>query len=338
MSIVDKLMPQQGAQALSDAAIDELYREKELRRMRAEAEAALAQGLDVPPVPLLVQANVQLVTPDHARAWVEGMVRNRNMSSKRHDYLVQDMQTGRFYLINQGIGFNTDGRLIDGRHRLEAIIKSGQPQWLLVVRGIDPEAMVAIDRNKVRSLGDQLTIDGLPYGDVVARGSHMVLNTLVAWEKGNSYASLRNPTHTDTAMREQHIPKLLAVIDNDREPAILQWANQARKLYEQGIGAIGVPSAAAMAFYWLAVNAGYRAEVEAFIEEVFVGGAGVHAAVKNLRNRIDTVKNNARTHRHGVDGGLCLVHLLKAFNKYLADDKRKWNINNYEVPTLTCRR
>jgi hypothetical protein len=64
------------------------------------------------------------------------------------------------------IRFNTNGQLIDGRHRLTGYLAARQadpslPPFLsLVVYGIDEDAMATIDTGRVRSVRDHLNING----------------------------------------------------------------------------------------------------------------------------------------------------------------------------------
>lgn len=62
-------------------------------------------------------------------------------------------------MTHQGVAFRHDGALIDGQHRLSAIIEAGMPADLLVVRGLPNNAFMAIDNGIKRSMAD---LTGLP--------------------------------------------------------------------------------------------------------------------------------------------------------------------------------
>ena len=57
------------------------------------------------------------------------------------------------------ITFNDRGELIDGQHRLSAIIKAGVPLKMRVFRGVDSRAEI-FDRGAVRSTFDILAMSG----------------------------------------------------------------------------------------------------------------------------------------------------------------------------------
>jgi hypothetical protein len=85
--------------------------------------AAAARGVyPLPPAPELVD-----ITPDMATDWLETrqFSGNRKASRAKVDRHAAEMKAGRWLTTHQGIAFDTDGRLIDGRHRLMAVAASG---------------------------------------------------------------------------------------------------------------------------------------------------------------------------------------------------------------------
>lgn len=75
----------------------------------------------------------ELVTPEIALTWLnEQNGLNRPMRTQLYEPLAQDMAEGRFQVTHQGIGFDVDGQMTDGQHRLQGIVNSGVGQWFLV--------------------------------------------------------------------------------------------------------------------------------------------------------------------------------------------------------------
>lgn len=58
--------------------------------------------------------------------------------------------------------------LIDGQHRLNAVIKAGKPIQSLIVRGVSSDAFDTIDTGKNRSGGDVLALAGESYASGLA--------------------------------------------------------------------------------------------------------------------------------------------------------------------------
>ena len=67
----------------------------------------------------------QKITPELAREILKGNSKNRKIRQQRVDYLADEMKNGRWQISHQGICIATDGRVLDGQHRLLAVIQSG---------------------------------------------------------------------------------------------------------------------------------------------------------------------------------------------------------------------
>lgn len=77
--------------------------------------------------------------------------RNRPVTRQHVKDLASDMANNRWRKTHQGIAFSPDGRLLDGQHRLLAIVMSGVTIPLLVTRDVEPEAMDGIDQHQRRT-------------------------------------------------------------------------------------------------------------------------------------------------------------------------------------------
>lgn len=96
------------------------------------------------------------ITPDVAADYLAYNEGNRKVGPKHITMLSADMKAGNYLVTGDTIKFDRNGRLIDGQHRLRAIIASGIPQVMLVVRGLDPLVQTVIDAQKRRSAADAL--------------------------------------------------------------------------------------------------------------------------------------------------------------------------------------
>lgn len=107
-----------------------------------------------------VTSAVELVTPALAEKWLANMAQNRNLSENAVLAYAEDMEAGRWEVTNQGIGFDSAGKLIDGQHRLKAVILAGVDVRMLVTRGLAPDAMERVDTGRKRSVSDMLGLAG----------------------------------------------------------------------------------------------------------------------------------------------------------------------------------
>jgi hypothetical protein len=99
---------------------------------------------------------VETIDPSLAELLLKGNLRNRSLSKATVAAMVRDMISGRWILTHQGIALDSEGRLIDGQHRLTAVVLSGATVQMVVTYNADPTSFPVIDRNRTRSIGDML--------------------------------------------------------------------------------------------------------------------------------------------------------------------------------------
>lgn len=103
------------------------------------------------------------VTPAMAGDWLEKNIINRPIRPKWVTYLAEQITLGKFYRCTSAVGFREDGVLVNGQHRLLAILKAGVAVELLVATGMQEDSFHIEDRGSQRTVGDAL---GLPEGIV----------------------------------------------------------------------------------------------------------------------------------------------------------------------------
>jgi hypothetical protein len=104
--------------------------------------------------------SVELITPEMAQAWLDRGGVNRKPSERAIMKLVYAINLGEWDLTGETIKLDREGRVRDGQHRLQAIIRSGKAVQCIVVRGIPESAFDKIDTGKSRSMADVLSIHG----------------------------------------------------------------------------------------------------------------------------------------------------------------------------------
>jgi len=101
------------------------------------------------------------ITPEIAEDWLSHCnSRNRNLSDKYVEYLIKEIEAGRWKLTRQGIAFSPNRVLLDGQHRLWAIALSGKTVPMRVFFNVPPEAMDAIDTGRVRTNDQIISLAG----------------------------------------------------------------------------------------------------------------------------------------------------------------------------------
>lgn len=92
------------------------------------------------------------ITPEIAANWLE----NRNAQAQRRMSegvalkYAKIMKSGRWLFTHQGIAFDYDGFLIDGQHRLRAVVISGIAVEMFVIPNCDPATFAVLDNGHKR--------------------------------------------------------------------------------------------------------------------------------------------------------------------------------------------
>jgi hypothetical protein len=101
------------------------------------------------------------IGPETAMRYLERNINNRKIRQRVVDRIARDIKHGNWRVTHQGIAFNIDGDLIDGQHRLWAIVESGCTVRVMVTRGLARNANEAIDQTLNRQVTDILHYQGV---------------------------------------------------------------------------------------------------------------------------------------------------------------------------------
>lgn len=118
---------------------------------------------------------IEKITPEMAIEYLKHNNVNRNISTHTVRKYADDMKNGAFQCNGEAIKFNKSGALVDGQHRLSAIVKSGVTVEMAVIRGVDDSVSV-YDLARGRSLLDSIIIEG--YDRDIANNSYVAVARL----------------------------------------------------------------------------------------------------------------------------------------------------------------
>lgn len=208
-----------------------------------------------------------LVTPQLAAKWLEQPARNRTLSKETVAAYARDMLAGRWQTSHQGIAITKDCCVVDGQHRLWAIVETGKPIRMRVTFGVDERTMAVVDTGRVRSAAD---IGRIVHGS----GPH-----------GRSIALARA---IESISRGNIIPKMtpaeaLALVEQHQK--LISWALQ----WQKNHASAAVVGAMAYAY------ATHPKEVDSFMRQ-FVSRADIPArspVLALIRANDTTIKGDA---------------------------------------------
>ena len=153
---------------------------------------------------------VKNITPQQAKALLENNVGNRPMKKSLVEYYASEMSAGRWNFNGDSIRISSDGIILDGQHRLQAIALSGIAQNYVIVNGLPPEVFNTIDRGKGRTVGDSFAVAGEKNSSLLAAAVRVV-------------AMLEDKTITRNGT---HLSAVRAIEILEAHPDLRYWANK----------------------------------------------------------------------------------------------------------------
>lgn len=107
-----------------------------------------------------ISTTIETISPNLAAAYLESNTANRKVDKKTVARLASDMLAGFWQLTGDSIKFAENGELVDGQHRLLAVIKANTPQKFLVVRGVSLDCKMVTDTGRPRTFANVLDFSG----------------------------------------------------------------------------------------------------------------------------------------------------------------------------------
>lgn len=239
------------------------------------------------------------VTPALAEKWLGQNHGNRNLRNRKVANYARDMRNGNWQTTGDSIKFDWNGRMIDGQHRLEAVIESGVTIRVLVVKGLEPSVQGVLDVNIKRSAADALKFAGRGYNVTIMAAAARIANA-------RDMGFLKTATSTNVPeMTNMEVEQWV----NDN-PDIENAAALAARTYKT-IGA--TPSALAYAI-WVLEDIDGPAAVEFFTSTAEFRTNGL----KDPRSALLRTFNRLKEQRVSLTPALQLSHIFRAWNAWRA--------------------
>lgn len=153
---------------------------------------------------------------------------NRPLNSRTVTRYAQDMEAGAWKPVSQGIGFDVNGRLTNGQHRLAAIVKSQTTLPFAIFTGLPEESFAHEDQGRTRTVGDLIAVSHPEKANRLILGS-----TLTSMLKGLHDVEVSKTDILDAVgVLSPIVEPLVSVLSKNplarRAPLIAAFANAAR--------------------------------------------------------------------------------------------------------------
>lgn len=115
------------------------------------------------------------ISPKTAIVYLKCNFGNRRLRKSTITSYANQMRDGEWCFVGDTIVFDSNGKLRNGQHRLNAVIESGVTIEQIVVRGVDPASFAYMDANSPRKTGDVLGIMGMTAGHKLETGVRIII-------------------------------------------------------------------------------------------------------------------------------------------------------------------
>lgn len=245
------------------------------------------------------QVSVELITPDVAHEMLGRNTHNRNPRKATVSAYARDMLNGDWRWNGESIKFASDGTLLDGQHRLMAVIESGVSVQTLVIRGLPNEVQETVDGGAKRTFSDVLRLRGETNCTVLAA----TVRSVSTWKNG--YRSMKGSgKHTNA--------QLLSTLEE------IPWLRDGMTQISRVQASVHLPASVGGLCWWLFMS--IDAEDANFFFEALSSGENMAAGdpIYELRRVLSSSQDAIRGERNLT---WLLAVVIKAWNKYRDGEK-----------------
>jgi len=119
---------------------------------------------------------IETITPSVAKTYLGKNYNNRNLAKNHVAFLKSELIAGNYKLNGQSIVLGKSGRLLDGQHRLTAVVETGIPIQSVVMHDVEEDTFATIDTGKARGGYDALHIHGAKNSKHMASAIRKILD------------------------------------------------------------------------------------------------------------------------------------------------------------------
>lgn len=246
---------------------------------------------------------VETITPQKAMEYLKTSKGNRNISKPVVKSYALTMKSGGWMLNGEPIVFDQDGHLINGHHRLYAIIEAGVPIESFVTRGVSDKAYVTFDCGRHRTIGQLIGMQGVKHYNSVSSSVTTAYRLILGLEVSENH-SLKSLGKTNS--------ELIELFNSDRDAFIeaghfgVEMKNKAKFVDASMIGG---------SYYFLTQKGSYdKSFVRFFFEDLCSYETSRNSIINTLRVRFIKANESGTTK---IPRSVAFALLVKTWNYYI---------------------
>lgn len=245
-----------------------------------------------------LQIQKMLITPSIAREMLERNKSNRRISEPKIMQYVNDMANGKW---KEGTGemikIATTGRILDGQHRLLAIIKANVSLYFYIVNNLEESVFDVLDTGKSRNSSDCFTIAGIKNSNQIPA----IIAFFNLLEEGRKKGIQINSRATNAMLLEQYY-------DDEN---YWQAVNRKTLMWYQAFAKILSPSY--IGGFYAHLSKLNSDKAEQFMVQLCTG-VGSNATINLLRNKLMQDKMSPRK----MTANLKMALIIKTWNHFIS--------------------
>lgn len=235
----------------------------------------------------------------------------RVLADDRVGRFAHDIKAGQWMVTHQPIALDEDGVLIDGQHRLRAVIRADVPVEMSIAYDVERDTFKVIDTGAARNPGATLKLAGYSDTNVLAAAVRMYLSyrQLIGTKVDISSWSRANLSVAD----------ILEYLETDEAETLPQTVNRA-SVISNAIGRYGTRSFFAAALHAIRMSGASPEVIAEFTEKVSYGSMlPVNSPILTFRRWLisETGFSSISNHHRSQTGFMATI---RVFNGWMQGD------------------
>lgn len=259
----------------------------------------------------------QLITPAIAEAYLQANISNRRIKIPTLYQYTQEIIAGKWKEdTGEPIKLSASGVVLDGQHRLLAIVKANKAVWMHVCTNVPDEVFDVLDSGAVRNATDAFYVKGILNGNMIPS----IISTYNQLKANRRTGLQKHHKQTNAALLDQYY-------ENEK---MWQEIAYASKRWYLAFAKIVPPSLIGGMYKYLSDID--QPKAEQFMSQLCTGISVTNKTVSLLRNKLMQDKVSLRK----MPPSLKIAFFIKTWNAFIRGDEAKilkFNASNDEYPT-----
>ena len=266
-----------------------------------------------------------LITPESAKELLKLNVSNRPLNQVTVDWYAKQMTNGQWTISGQTISISDKNTLIDGQHRLAAVVKSGKEIMFNVAYNVPFQSFVNYDSVRSRGLSDVFAIENIlnykTISSIISKYNALSLGQL-------SYLGFGNSNQSGGIKKKSKFTNIEALgLYNSNKELFQEVCHVSERCYVKI--KLFTPSQIGAFMYYLIVDKKHNKEkVFSFFTQLFFNENVENKSIYHLREKLI----NGSIGQFRMVSKLKYIYLVKCWNAFVVGKEIKiYTFNDSDV-------